>query len=79
MVAMTGRSSQARQGPTWHRWEYTIILYLSTAMAMMVREDMNTAMQGKVFTNLKNIWNLSGTDPLSCITLNTKTIKLNLI
>ena len=29
-----------------------MILYLSTAMETMVREDMNTATQGKVFTIL---------------------------
>jgi hypothetical protein len=28
--------------------------YLSMAMTTMVREDMNTAMQGRVFTSLKN-------------------------
>ena len=30
-----------------------MILYLSTAMVMMVREDMKTAMQGKVLTSLE--------------------------
>ena len=39
-----------------------MILYLSTAMVMMVREDMYTATQGKVFIILelseisKNVW-----------------------
>ena len=32
-----------------------MILYLSTAMAMMVREDMYTAMQGKVLIILEDI------------------------
>ena len=33
-------------------WDLTMNLYLSTAMAMLVREDMYTATHGKVFTNL---------------------------
>ena len=50
---MMGSNNQAPQGPTCLRWECTMILYLSTAMVMMVREDMNTAMQGNVLTSLK--------------------------
>ena len=38
--------------PTCRDWDWTMTLYLSTAMAMLVREDMNTVTQGKVFTNL---------------------------
>ena len=69
MMKMMGRIIQAPIGFTWSmicrhikyrkydktcdRWERTIILYLSTAMAMMVREDMYTAMQGKVFIILE--------------------------
>ena len=33
-------------------WDLTMNLYLSTAMAMLVREDMYTVTHGKVFTNL---------------------------
>ena len=38
--------------PTCRDWDLTMNLYLSTAMAMLVREDMYTVTQGKVFTNL---------------------------
>ena len=50
---MKGSNNQAPQGPTCLRWECTMILCLSTAMVMMVREDMKTAMQGKVLTSLE--------------------------
>ena len=50
---MKGSNSQAPQGSTCLRWEWTMILYLSNAMVMMVREDMKTAMQGKVLTSLE--------------------------
>ena len=33
-------------------WALTMILYLSRATAMIVKEDMKAAMQGKVLTNL---------------------------
>ena len=36
-------------------WDLTMNLYLSTAMAMLVREDMYTATHGKVFTNLGRV------------------------
>ena len=38
--------------PTCRDWDLTMNLYLSTAMAMLVREDMYTVTHGKVFTNL---------------------------
>ena len=38
--------------PTCMDWDLTMNLYLSTAMAMLVREDMYTVTHGKVFTNL---------------------------
>ena len=38
---MKGSNSQAPQGSTCLRWEWTMILYLSTVMVMMVREDMD--------------------------------------
>ena len=50
---MRGSSNQAPQGPTCLRLEWMMILYLSMEMAIMVREDMNTAMQGNVLTSLK--------------------------
>ena len=37
---------------TCRDWDLTMNLYLSTAMAMLVREDMYTVTHGKVFTNL---------------------------
>ena len=38
--------------PTCMDWDLTMNLYLSTAMAMLVSEDMYTVTHGKVFTNL---------------------------
>ena len=41
--------------PTCRDWDLTMNLYLPTAMAMLVREDMYTATHGKVFTNLARV------------------------
>jgi hypothetical protein len=43
---MKVNNNQAPQGPTCLSWYWTMILYLSTAMVMMVKEDY----AGKVFT-----------------------------
>ena len=47
---MAGRAAQACLGPTWSLSGQRMTRYLSPAMAIIVREDMNTATQGKVFT-----------------------------
>ena len=57
MMTMTGYRRAAPTVLTWRLCDLTMNLYLSNAMAMLVREDMYTATQGNVLTNLHQIIN----------------------
>ena len=57
MMTMTGYRRAAPTVLTWRLCDLTMNLYLSNAMAMLVREDMYTATQGNVLTNLHQLSN----------------------
>ena len=64
MRNMTGRAAQACLLPTCILLEWTMTLYLSMAMAMMVSEDMKTVTQGNVLTNLQRVVLLGSTQDM---------------
>ena len=55
MMTMTGYRRAAPTVLTWRLCDLTMNLYLSNAIAMLVREDMYTATQGNVLTNLHQL------------------------
>ena len=62
MMTMTGYRRAAPTVLTWRLCDLTMNLYLSNAIAMLVREDMYTATQGNVLTNLQQLLDVK----LSC-------------
>ena len=50
-MKMAGSAAQACLGPTWRLSGQRMTRYLSPAIAIKLRDDMNTATQGNVFTS----------------------------